>query len=351
MVTKIGLDLGYANITLSDAAAEIYREPSVALIYKNAPTESRRIISVGNAAAASGGVGPLGEEGMLVRPFKNGILFDQQITKEIIFHAVSAVKPAEKIRCVVGVPSDFLPKQEKELFDMLAKAGVDTAVSVSRPVAAIIGAGYSPSMSVISVNVGAADTEIAVLHHGEAIISSREKIGGEDFDRAVQNYVLTQGDVNISLLVARAIKEKLGAVWAGRGNASIDIEGTLSLTGNRLKMNVTTEDIVGVFEEPIHTLMLAIVEVVKRIPTDAVKEIFENGIILTGGGAELYGLDKLMEKVLGISIEKPQGAIDCVAKGLSRINSFLPEKPRISNKNITSVVSKYYEASKNSSGG
>jgi rod shape-determining protein MreB len=206
-------------------------------------------------------------------------------------------------------------------------------------------------MSVISVNVGAADTEIAVLHHGEAIISSREKIGGEDFDRAVQNYVLTQGDVNISLLVARAIKEKLGAVWAGRENASIDIEGTLSLTGNRLKMNVTTEDIVGVFEEPIHTLMLAIVEVVKRIPTDAVKEIFENGIILTGGGAELYGLDKLMEKVLGISIEKPQGAIDCVAKGLSRINSFLPEKPRISNKNITSVVSKYYEASKNSSGG
>ena len=124
MVTKIGLDLGYANITLSDAAAEIYREPSVALIYKNAPTESCRIISVGNAAAASGGVGPLGEEGMLVRPFKNGILFDQQITKEIIYHAISAVKPAEKIRCVVGVPSDFLPKQEKELFDIMNQAGV-----------------------------------------------------------------------------------------------------------------------------------------------------------------------------------------------------------------------------------
>ena len=112
-------------------------------------------------------------------------------------------------------------------------------------------------------------------------------------------------------------------------------------------MNITTEDIVGVFEKPVHTLLLAVVDAVKKIPKECVKDIFENGIVLTGGGAELFGLEALMEKVLGISVTKPEGAIDCVAKGLSRINGFLPAKARVNNKNITLSVAKYYEASKN----
>lgn len=346
MVTKIGLDLGYANITLSDVMAEIYREPSVALIYKNARPDSRRIISVGSEAVNSDGETIGGADGILVRPFKNGILFDQQITREIINNAIKAVKPAEQIRCVIGVPSDFLPKQEKELFDMLKEAGVDTSLSVARSVAALIGAGYSPLMSVISVNVGAQSTEIAVMHRGEIVHLSRAFIGGEDFDQAVRQYILEQGDVNVSLQVARAIKERLGAVWKGRPNDSIDIEGTLSLTGNRLKMSVATEDIVGVFEDPLRRLINAIIDAIRKIPADMYPDINENGIILTGGGAELYGIDMLLGKVLGISVTKPTDAIDCVAKGLSRINSILPLKLRISNKNITHQIARYYETGK-----
>lgn len=346
MVTKIGLDLGYANITLSDVMAEIYREPSVALIYKNARPDSRRVISVGDEAVNSDGEAIGGADGILVRPFKNGILFDQQLTQEIINNAIKAVKPAENIRCVVGVPSDFLPKQEKELHSMLSEAGVESSLFVARPVAAIIGAGYSPSISVISVNVGAQSTEIAVMHKGEIVHLAKSAIGGEDFDKVVKDYILKQGDVNISLQVARAIKERLGAVWKGKPNDSIDIEGTLSLTGNRLKMSVATEDIVGVFEAPLKELIEAIVDAVKRIPADMCADIVENGIVLTGGGAELYGIEMLLSKVLGLPVTKPQGAIDCVAKGLARINGFLPANLKISNKNITHQISKYYEGSK-----
>ena len=346
MITKIGLDLGYANITLSDVTAEIYREPSVALIYKQARSDSRRIISVGSVALNSDSSDAAGNEGVLVRPFKNGMLFDQQLTKEIIFNAIKALGSTDKIRCVVGVPSDFLQKQEKELFSMFAEAGVDTCVSVSRPVAALVGAGYSPCMSVISVNVGAQCTEIAIMHEGNVIHTSRTQIGGEDFDKAVKQYVLEQGDVSISLSVAKAIKEKLGAVWKGRPNDSIEIEGTLSLTGNKLRMSVATEDIVGVFEKPMQTLILAVVDAMKHIPPRFVEAILENGIVLSGGGAELFGMEQLMEKVLDISVTKPISPIDCVAKGLARINSFLPVKTRVNAKNITSQVAKYYEASK-----
>lgn len=346
MVTKIGLDLGYANITLSDCIAEIYREPSIALIYKEPQTDSRRIISVGAEAMLAGANGTDPKDGMMVRPFKNGILFDQQITREVIANAIRAVNSPEKIRCVVGLPSDFGAKQEKDLFAMLCDAGVETALGVSRPVAAIIGAGYSPSMSVISVNIGALATEIAVLHKGDVILSKRAPVGGEDFDRAVKQYIFEQGEVNISLIVARAIKEKLGAVWKGKPNDSLDIEGTLSLTGNKLKLNVTTEDIVGVFEEPLQRLIMAVAEVVKQIPPAAVESIFANGIVLSGGGAELFGIEVLMGKVLGISVTKAQNPMDCVAKGLSRINAFLPERAKVANKNITSQVSKFYESSK-----
>ena len=349
MVTKIGLDLGYANIVLSDSGVEIYREPSVALVYKEPRSEGGRIIAVGNDAMNNGDGAPT-DEGMLIRPFKNGLLFDQQITREVIAHAVRAVMPSDNVRCVVGVPSDFTPKQEKELFSMLDGAGVKHSLAVARPVASIIGAGYSPSMSVISVDIGARSTEIAVLHSGKVLLARREEIGGEDFDRAVKDYILAQGEVNISLLVARAIKERLGAVWKGRPNDSLDIEGTLSLTGNKLKVNITTEDIVGVFEPPLKVLINAIADSVKEIPPEAVEDIFANGIVLSGGGSELYGIDILISKVLGISVTRAINPMDCVAKGLARINAFLPARMKAENKNITDQVSKYYESSKNAKG-
>ena len=341
MVTKIGLDLGYANITLSDVTTGVYREPSIALIDK----DSHRIISVGSQAMMGG------EElsgGLLVRPFKNGLLFDHRITESVIANAVKAVLPAERVRCVIGVPGDFLPKQEKELFEMLITAGVTECYSVSRSLAALVGAGYSPLMSVVSVNVGAASTEICVLHNGAIIYVARESIGGEDFDKAVKQYILEQGDVNVSLSVARAIKEKLGSVWRGRAAESIDIEGTLSLTGNRVKMSVSTEDIVGVFEKPLHRLLMAVADAVKKIPLDCVEDVFGNGIVLSGGGALLYGLDMMMSKILGVPVTVPDEPMDCVAKGLSRINTFIPMHSRAGKRNVTAQVAKYYENKKSS---
>ncbi len=349
MVTKIGLDLGYANITVSDCLAEIFREPSVALMHKS-PGAEQRILYAGEDAISADARGEL-SDCVLVRPFKNGLLYDTQVTKEVIRHIFRALGNYDKLRCVIGVPADITQKEEKELFAMLTDAGVDVAASVSRPIAALIGAGYSPSMSVISVNIGALSTEVAIIHKGKIIHQSRTEVGGEDFDKAVKQHILDQGDVNLSLSVARSIKEKLGAVWKGRPNDTIEIEGTLSLTGGKLKMRVSTEDIVGVFEEPLRKILTAISAAVRSIPSDMVKDIFVNGIVLTGGGAQLFGMDVLISKVLGISVTRPQSPMDSVSKGLARINVFIPPKAKILGKNITHDVAKYYEASKTKRGG
>lgn len=342
MVTKIGIDLGYANITLSNVIAEIFREPSVVLVDK----DTRRILSVG--AKAVDGDEENSDSGVLVRPFKNGLLYSSELTKEIISSVVSKVTPAEKLRCIIGVPSDMLPKQESEIFAMLNASGIAECYSVNRAIAALIGAGYAPSISAVSVNIGASATEIAVLHKGNIVLAEREMIGGEDFDKAVKQYILEQGEMNISLLVARTIKERLGAVWQERESESIEIEGTLSLTGSKIKMSISTEDVVGVFEKPLQRLLLAIANAIKKIPIDKVNDIFENGIVLTGGGAELLGLDVMISKVLGVSVTKPNAPIDCVAKGLSRIHTFLPVKNRSNKKNITGSIAKFYDSKKTS---
>ncbi len=336
MVTKIGLDLGYANITVSDTIAGISREQSVALIDK----DSRRIISVGNAAIEQGG--ELGDRALLVRPFKNGLLFDRQITQSIVSHVVGSIPVDDRIRCVIGIPSDLIVKQEKEIFSILTDAGISESYAVNRAIAALIGAGGSPMDSVISVNVGASSTEIAVLHNGSVTYTAREAIGGEDFDKAVKQYISEQGGVNVSISVARAIKEQLGSVWHGKEESSVDIEGTLSLTGNSVKMTISSEDIVGVFEKPLHRLLMAVAVAVKKIPLENVEAILKNGIVLTGGGAMIHGLDLMMSKVLGIPVKQPINPIDSVARGLSIINSKLPVRGK-GNKNVTDTLAKYYK--------
>ena len=208
----------------------------------------------------------------------------------------------------------------------------------------MIGAGYAPTISAVSVNIGAASTEIAVLHKGKIIFAQRENVGGEEFDKAVKDFILEQGDMNVSLLVARMIKERLGAVWQGKESESVDIEGTLALTGSHVKMSISTEDVVGVFEKPLQKLLLAVANVVKKIPSDYVTDIFENGIIISGGGAEIFGLDKMMSKVFGISVTTAQNPSDCVAKGLARINSIMPMKMRSNEINVTAKLAKYYES-------
>lgn len=339
MVTKIGLDLGYANIAISDASLEVYREPSVAIIDSN----THRIVSVGKDAIAGGVAG-----GILVRPFKNGLLYSAEFTEEIVRASLGAVNRSENVRCVVGVPDDFNSKQEGALASILGAEGVKECYFVKRAVAGLIGAGYAPTISAISVNIGASSTEIAILYNGSLIYSATCPIGGERFDEAVQRYILEQGDLKISLLDARAVKEGIGAVWEGRNSQPVTITGTLALTGNRICMSINTEDILGVFEEPLHELLTVIADGVKKIPMDYVEQIFTNGIILTGGGAMLFGLDKMISKVFDIDVTVGKNPADCVARGLSLINTFIPIKNRSAGKNITAQLTKYYKANKNS---
>ena len=334
MITKIGLDLGYANITVSNVSGDVYRESSVALVDKN----TRKTLVVGNDTSNI----ETKDEVIMVRPFKNGLLYSSSLTKDVIRHEIKKIKAKDKIRCIIALPSDLIPKQEAEIFKMLSDVGVSECYSVNPALAAMIGAGLAPSASAISVNFGASHTEVAVIHNGKILLTVRERIGGEDFDKAVKQYIYEQGGMTVSLLVARTIKEKLGSVWQGRLNEKIEIEGILSLTSNKVSMTISNEDIVGVFEQPLQRFLSLVANLVAKIPGNIAGDILKNGIVLTGGAAEIYGLDIMMERVLDITVVKPNQPIDCVARGLARINTFVPTKYK-SLRNISNQISGLYE--------
>ena len=111
-------------------------------------------------------------------------------------------------------------------------------------------------------------------------------------------------------------------------------------------MTISSEDIVGVFEKPLHRLLMAVAQAIKSIPLESVEKVFKNGIVLTGGGAMIHGMDLMMSKVLGVSVRIPADPIDSVAKGLSIINTRIPVKGRATKKNVTDIVSEYYKENK-----
>ncbi|GEM_PF-3503438 len=332
MITKIGVDFGAAYITLCDAACDISREHSFALIDK----QTNALLALGDDTLSDNG-----KDGIVVSPFSKGLMEYPEITSRFIEDIVKAVSPADRIRALVALPSDMPPKAVKDFFTLFYDAGISEAFGIKRAYAAFLGAGGNPLGNAVSVNIGASSTDICVLYHGDVILANRVSAGGRDFDMAVSEYVEKQAEVSISNAVATSMKEKLGAVWPGRPSESVRIEGILSLTGNKVSMDITTEDIVGVFEKPLQKIMMAIAETVKEIPTDKITEIFETGIVLSGGGALLFGMDRMVNKVLDIPTHTVMCADTAVARGLARIHSYLPVRLRIGGKDITEKIKEY----------
>ncbi len=332
MITKIGVDFGAAYITLCDSACDISREHSLALIDK----QNNALLALGDDTLLQND-----KDGIVVSPFSKGLAEYPEIAFRFIEDVVRAVSPADRIRALTALPSDMSLKAVKEFFTLFYDAGISEVFGIRRAYAAFLGAGGSPLGSGVSVSIGASSTDVCILHKGDILVSSRVPAGGYDFDNAVAEYVRKQADVTISNAVASSIKEKLGAVWPGRPNETVHIEGILSLTGNKVAMDIGTEDIVGVFDKPLQKILMAIADAVKRIPPEAVTDVFSTGIVLSGGGALLFGIDRMIEKVLEIPTHTVMDAETAVARGLARIHSYLPVRLRIGGKDITEKIKDY----------
>lgn len=323
----IGIDLGTATVLVYvKGKGIVVKEPSVVAIDKN----TDRILKVGREAQQMLGRTP--GNIVAIRPLRDGVISQYEITLRMIQHFIrQASGPIIfKPRVMICVPSGITEVEERAVVDAATQAGAKKTYLIEEPVAAAIGAGIDISVpnGNMVIDIGGGTTDIAVISLGGVVVSESIKVAGDKFDEAIIRYVRKKYSVLIGERTAEAIKIAIGSVWTREERKYIDVKGRCLIQGLPRMIRVWSDEMIEALDEPITAIVDAVTAVIERTPPELIGDIVANGIVMTGGGSLLYGLDYLITNVTGIATRVADKAISCVAlgtgKSLDNI-SMLPE--------------------------
>ncbi len=327
MGKDIGIDLGTATVLVYvKGKGIVIKEPSVVAIDKN----TDKILKVGREAQIMLGRTP--GNITAIRPLRDGVISQYDITLRMIKHFIQKACGTVifKPRVIICVPSGITEVEERAVVDAAIQAGAKRTYLIEEPVAAAIGAGIDISAPVgnMVVDIGGGTTDIAVLSLGGVVVSESIKVAGDKFDEAIIRYVRRKHNVLIGERTAEEIKIKIGSVWPREEPRTIEVKGRCLVQGLPRLVRISSEEIPNALEEPITAIIEAVCSVIERTPPELIGDIITNGIVMTGGGSLLYGLDRLIEYATDIKTRIAKKAVSCVAIGtgmsLDHINS-IPE--------------------------
>ena len=310
----IGIDLGTATVLVYvQGKGIVLKEPSFVAIDNN----TDYIVKVGKDARAMLGRNP--DNISVVRPLRDGVIDQYDVTLRMIQYFIrracgNAVFPPRVIICI---PTGISEVEERAVIDAGTKAGARKTSLIEEPVAAALGAGldiYSPSGNMI-VDIGGGTTDVAVISLGGVVVSESVKFAGDKFDEAIMRYVRRKHNVLIGERTAEIIKIRVGAVYEHSEPREIKVKGRCLLQGLPKEITVSSREMLEALMEPISEILDTICSVIEKTPPELIGDILKDGIVMTGGGSLLYGLDKLIEDVTGIKTRVAKNPIDCVALG------------------------------------
>lgn len=313
----IGIDLGTAAVVLAARGRGIVtREPSVVAMDRN----TGRLLKVG--AAAQRMLGRTPGNIAAIHPLSGGVISDFEMTERLIrelIHKVvsfSLVKP----RVVVSVPSGITEVEERAVVDAGISAGARKVYLVEAPVAAAMGAGLDISKAEgnLVVDVGAGATDVAVISLSGVVQSESIKIAGDAFDEAIIKYIRKKHNLLIGKTTAEELKRSIGCVFPKPEEVSVEVKGRCLMTGLPRMVSVASSEMIEAFDEVSEQIIEAIHRVLESTPPELVADISENGIVLTGGGALVWGFDRLVESSTSIKTRVADDAEMCVAYGINK---------------------------------
>ncbi len=313
----IGIDLGTANtLVFVKGKGIIIREPSVVAVDQR--YNPVRVVAVGSQAKEMIGRTP-GSIGA-VRPLRNGVIADFDATAEMlrkfIRKAVTA-SPFSKTRVMICVPSGVTEVERRAVNDAAKSAGARYVSLIEQPMAAALGAGLpvdAPKGSMI-VDIGGGTAEVAVVALGDIVTSRSVKVAGDSYDEAIINYIRKKHSLLIGERTAEDIKIQIGSAYPYEGEGAISVKGRNLIDGLPKDVEVTAEEIRLALKDSINRLLEAIRTTLENTPPELSADIIDGGITLTGGGALLRGLDKLIEKEMKIPVTISDNPLDCVVEG------------------------------------
>ena len=311
----IGIDLGTANVLIHvKGKGIVLDEPSVVAMDRN----TGKVLEVGEAAWKMVGRTPGNIEA--IRPLKDGVIADFDVTEAMLKHFVNKINVRgmfSKPRMLICCPTNITKVEQKAIKQAAEKSGGKIVYLEEEPKVAAIGAGmdiFQPSGNMI-VDIGGGTTDVAVLSMGDIVTSQSIKMAGDKFDMEILNYVKKEYKLLIGERTAEDIKIQVATVFPGARNESIDIRGRDMMSGLPRTITIHSEEIEKALRESIYVIVQAAKNVLEKTPPELSADIIDRGVILTGGGALLHGLDQLLAEELKVPVFLSEEPMSCVAKG------------------------------------
>ena len=315
----IGIDLGTANtLVYMKGKGIIIREPSVVAV----DIKNDVVKSVGQAAKDV--VGRTPGSIVTVRPLKDGVIADFDITTSMLQEFISKAlgnSMLTKARVVICIPSGVTEVERRAVKESAERAGAKRVIIVEEPMAAAIGAGLpvaEPTGSIV-VDIGGGTTEVAVISLGGIVAAKSVRVGGDKFDVDIINYIKKKYNLLIGERTAEDIKINVGNAFPLDEELTTEIKGRNLLTGLPENIVVTSTEIREALIDTLQEVLEAVRVTLEKTPPELAADIIDQGIVLTGGGALLRGLDKLIAQETGMEVYAANDPLDCVALGTGEI--------------------------------
>lgn len=317
----LAIDLGTANTLVSVRGKGIViREPSVVAIDKN----DERILAVGIEAKRMLGRTP--GNIVAVRPLKDGVIADFDVTEAMLRYYIDKASGKRypwtpRPRVVVCVPSGVTSVEKRAVFEATIQAGARQAYLIEEPMAAAIGADLpveEPTGSMV-VDIGGGTTEVAVIAMGGIVVSQSIRIAGDEFDQAILSHVRDAYNLAIGERTAEDIKIKVGSAVPLKDELDVEVNGRDVITGLPKTVRIESEEIRRALNKPLDEMTKAVKDALDATPPDLASDLMYYGILLTGGGAMLRGLDVRLRDETGVSVNVSPTALDNVVNGCARV--------------------------------
>jgi rod shape-determining protein MreB len=319
--SDLAIDLGTANTIVSIKGKGIaINEPSVVALKVN-PNGKKRILAVGKEAKEM--VGKTPENITAIRPMRDGVIADFDVTQEMIKYFIKKVHNRSTFispRIIICVPYGLTQVERKAVKESALSAGAREVFLIEEPMAAAIGAGLNTqeAQGNLVIDIGGGTTEIGVISLGGLVVSKSIRVAGDKFDKAIVDYINKVYSLQIGERTAEEIKMEIGSAIKLDEELKMFIKGKDRISGLLNTIEISSEDVREAIKEPVKEIGEALKQVLEETPADLAGDIVENGIILTGGGALLRGLDKYLRDLVKLPVYVSEDPLLAVARGTGK---------------------------------
>ena len=332
----IAIDLGTANtLVYRKGIGIVIDEPSVVAISSN----NRKIIAIGTGAKEMLGKNP--DEVKVIKPMKDGVIADFQVTELMLRNLILRAQKKRfliKPRVIVCVPSGITEVEKRAVRDSALHAGAREVFLVSEPVAAAIGSDlpiHKPQGNLV-MDIGGGTTEIAIISLSHIVVHSSVRIGGDKMDQNIISFLRKKNNIFVGVQTAEKVKKEIGSAFPMEKEVTMEVRGRDIITGFPITVEVSSEEIREALSEIVVSMIDAVKRLFEKTAPELAADIAERGIILTGGGAMLKGLDRKIQEAVDLPVHLIPESLTCVVKGSGMILDNLEEYKEVLIKKIES---------------